>query len=50
MAQAFNGIDPGGKLQQTVDTRPMKSNPLEFMGLHLILQVNDDYLANDDIV
>lgn len=28
----------------------MKYNALEFMGLHLILQVNDDYLANDEII
>ena len=28
----------------------MKYNPFEFMGLRLILQVNDDYLANDEII
>lgn len=36
-----------------MDTRltpkPMKYSPLKFMGLHVVLQVNDDYAENDEI-
>lgn len=27
----------------------MKYSPLKFMGLHAVLQVNDDYAENDEI-
>lgn len=50
IAQILEGSFHRGTVDTRLTPKPMKYNPLKFMGLPLILQVNDDYLANDEII